>query len=261
MKNVSMGISLAKDVTKLHAGKWRKQLAVFVLAGVGAWGHESRAVGAGTVVAEGPPEYATETRGGVAVPRAPTVARLPSKDTIRGSSSRRGVLLRSNVGLSRVRVRGVREDDFEYESMQKWRFATMSYLSMGYGWRSNFALTIDAFRQIVPHYPHDGQKARFQMQVDTEVLGLGLGSTTFYPPLSLHWGQSIGYVLARVGGGIISAPDYRGVGSMTFVGHELMRSERIGIVLSAQVFQVLAYGSDRLFTSRSYGMALGVTYW
>jgi hypothetical protein len=176
-------------------------------------------------------------------------------------ASRRGLLLRSNVGLTGARISGVPIDHPEHDELDGWRFATANHLSIGYGWRKNFAMTVDGFRMVVPHRPHAEERARFDMRVDSEVLGLGMGTTTFYPPLSMHVGQTLGFVMARVGGGLLDAPKYRGVGGVLFVGYELMRSERIGIVLATQVLQVMTFDDSKQLLARSYGFALGVTYW
>ncbi len=179
----------------------------------------------------------------------------------RGYSARHGWLLRSNSALGLGRVDGVSGDSYEHGQLEHWRFTTTNHVSIGYGWRPNWALTLDGFRAVVPHYPHPGQKAAFSMRVDTETLALGLGSTLFIAPWAMHIGTSLGFAMSRIGGDSLTAPTHRGLGSLSFVGFELMRSQGIGVVLAAQVFGIVARRRDELLTTRTYALSLGVTYW
>jgi len=179
----------------------------------------------------------------------------------RGYSARHGWLLRSNSALGLGRIDGVPVGNSEYHELHPLRFATTNHLSIGYGWRPNWALTLDGFRAVVPHYPHPGNKPEFAMRVDTETLGLGFGSTVFIAPWSMHVGSSIGIAMSRIGGDLFTAPTHRGIGSLSFAGFELMRSQGIGVVLGAQIFGIIARRSDDLLTTRTYAVSLGVTYW
>jgi hypothetical protein len=160
-----------------------------------------------------------------------------------------------------AKVGGVGVSHPQYGGLLGYRFATINHISLGYGWRKDFAPTIDGFRLVVPHYPSNGDATKFEMRVDAEVLGLGLGTTSFYRPMSLHVGQTMGYMMGRVGGGLLETPKYKGFGGLVFVGYELMRSQRIGIVLYVQMMNVLLFDGEHRLTTRSLGASLGVTYW
>ena len=179
----------------------------------------------------------------------------------RANSARQGWLLRSNSALGLARVDGVPRSSSEHHELDRFRFATTNHVSIGYGWRPNWAFTLDGFRAVVPHYPHQGQKPEFAMRVDTETLGLGMGSTLFIVPWSIHVGSSLGFAMSRIEGDSLTAPTHQGLGSLAFAGVELMRSERIGVVLSAQLFTIAAWRREVLLTTRTYAVSLGVTYW
>jgi hypothetical protein len=171
------------------------------------------------------------------------------------------VLLRSNVGLAAAQVSGSEVGYPINGELRDIRFTTTNHISLGYGWRKDFAPTVDGFRMVVPHRPNSNEIDKFEMRVDAEALGIGFGTTSFYRPLSLHIGQAIGYVMGRVGGGLLDSLRYKGFGGIAFIGYELMRSERIGIVLSAQTMNVLLFDGSRQLALSSFGGALGVTYW
>jgi hypothetical protein len=179
----------------------------------------------------------------------------------RGYSARQGWLLRSNPALGLARVTGVSSGNDEYGQLKSLRFATTNHVTIGYGWRPNWALTLDGFRVVIPHYPHPGKEPEFTMRVDTESLALGLGSTVFIVPWSMHLGSTLGFAVSRVGGDSLTAPTHRGIGGLSFAGFELMRSQGIGVVLAAQVFGIAARHRDELLTTRTCAVSLGVTYW
>jgi hypothetical protein len=176
-------------------------------------------------------------------------------------SSRRGVLLRSNVALVAAKAGGFDVDHPQYAGLVGYRFATVNHISIGYGWRKDFAPTIDGFRLVMPHYPSHGDPAKFEMRVDAETLGLGLGTTSYFARWSLHVGQTFGYVMGRIGGGLLDPPKFKGFGGLAFAGYEFMRSQRIAIVLYGQWMNVIMFDANRTLSIRALGMSLGVTYW
>lgn len=211
------------------------------------------------VEASAAPRGATATE----MPPAPYVVQASGSHSphARGYSARHGWLLRSNSALGLGSVSGVPGPNVEHGPLDHLRFTTTNHVSIGYGWRPNWALTLDGFRVVIPHYPHPGHRPAFTMRVDAETLGLGLGSTIFVAPLSLHLGTSLGFAMSRIAGDSLTAPTHRGIGGLSFAGFELMRSQGIGVVLAAQVFGIVARRDSELIATRTFAVALGITYW